>query len=1065
MGPIGEIYADLSIHNKIPEGMAGITTSLAVLDQSVSAFASRTSASIGNSMNAISTASISAGNTINSTFGGDTLTVNIDKFSRSLRMAGLALTASLTAPLLVFSATSENSFMKFDDNMRRVGAATFATGQQLATLTTFAKEVGTSMGYTSVQVSDAMVTAAQAGIGINDMATAMPAILGLSRAGATDLNTSVLSLVSIIDVYKLKMGDIGHVADVVAQASNECTANITDFTYSLKYAAQTLAPMNVTLEQTSALLMEFADAGIRGTTAGTEVRKGIVSLINPTKDVISVLNAHGVSLSAVNIQQRGLIPVIQLLHDKNITLAESYQMFGERAGAGMYAVIHKGSEVLEENSTKLQNNTGYAKNMTDQMNAGLGGAVRTLTADFQNLGIAIGKNLGDLLIPLTTNLSALVVSMSKLPDSILKGVIAIGVMMAALGPLALALGSLPFLVDVLGGVGIILGAVFGTAALSIGATIAASTGIILAVGGIVAVLSYINEKTQIISKSWQLLKDIGVILWDGTKKEMASVGKQFSETVDSIKTYTNELGGVFSTILEGMGSLFDGFMTYIRGIGDEFNQTVEAAHTARNKILIDSGSTSEKMPAISENYNTQYKKTTGKDAPTTSFSDNAKYIAESKAMNGGTSNTPSGETSSIGGSELSLEYKQRLEQYQLENGPDIKATLDETIRYTVDSYGQLVQKVTTNLQTLSRDEVAAYAASAKAAGESATFKVMSDGTVQASTEQTTTVITTEAGKWAEVQAKATESGLKNLTSFTKSASGEITKSMNTSRVTILNGIKTTTDTVKNVVSDMYGKIISTTIDATKTIDDGINQTVSKSSSESGNTLKKIIESSRDALGNFKDVVTSTSTVLNNGVKTTVDNVVTNIRDMYGKIVGTTKDVTMTVDNGMNKTVKSTSSEMKNQATQLIENTKLANGQIQQVITDNIETVSGGVSKLQNVVSTNIIDVNGKIISSVKKMTDTIKEGNKTTVNSYDDIARSAQKMQSVMMRNNEVIIASWEVGAGSPNTGSNVTKPSSTPATPLKNTAKNVNLYVGNVNNYGAAINQTATKLKIMGSS
>jgi hypothetical protein len=320
---------------------------------------------------------------------------------------------------------------------------------------------------------------------------------------------------------------------------------------------------------------------------------------------------------------------------------------------------------------------------------------------------------------------------------------------------------------------------------------------------------------------------------------------------------------------------------------------------------------------------------------------------------------------------------------------DNQNAVDETIRYTIDSYGQLEKKVTQKLTGLSQKEVEAYAKTAKAAGDAATFKVMMDGTVEASIEHTTKVIETEAGKWAEAQQKAEEAGQRNVISSSRAANGEFTRSVNNSNTVLKNGVKTTTDTVTSYIQNLYGQIIGQTKELVKTVDDGINQTVIKIASASSNQQNKTIQTAKMANGDLKTTVTETQNVVKNGITSIVETVTENITNMYGKLISQTKNVSNSIDDGINKRINTSESANTNNAYQTVENTVDAFGQIKQIVTDTSETVSNGVTKINNVTTTNIIDQNGKLVSSVKNVTQTIKDAAKTITNNYTEGLKQA----------------------------------------------------------------------------
>ncbi len=84
-------------------------------------------------------------------------------------------------------------------------------------------------------------------------------------------------LTDMMFTFGMKLGDAGKISDILVTAMNESKLNFDDFSYALKYSAASADTVGMTLEQISALVAIEAQKGLRGSVAGTGLRKIITN--------------------------------------------------------------------------------------------------------------------------------------------------------------------------------------------------------------------------------------------------------------------------------------------------------------------------------------------------------------------------------------------------------------------------------------------------------------------------------------------------------------------------------------------------------------------------------------------------------------------------------------------------------------------------------------------------------------------------------------------------------------------------------------------------------------------
>ncbi|MGN0867813.1 MAG: phage tail tape measure protein [Oligosphaeraceae bacterium] len=165
------------------------------------------------------------------------------------------------------------AFAGFDDVMRRVGAVTGATGDNLKELNDLARELGASTAFTSSQVASGMQSLGMMGFSPEEIKEATGTIMALSQATGTDLATAATIAANNLRVFGLGAQDIGPASDYLAATANGSAQTLTDLGEALKTAGPAASSVGQSLRQTSAALGVLANMGIRGSVAGSALAR------------------------------------------------------------------------------------------------------------------------------------------------------------------------------------------------------------------------------------------------------------------------------------------------------------------------------------------------------------------------------------------------------------------------------------------------------------------------------------------------------------------------------------------------------------------------------------------------------------------------------------------------------------------------------------------------------------------------------------------------------------------------------------------------------------------------
>ncbi len=305
---------------------------------------------------------------------------------------GKNISTKMLAPMGAFAGFSLKTAGDFEAAMNKVSAISGSTGETLKALENQAKELGRTTQFSASEAADAMGFLSMAGFDAQKTMAAMPGILDLAAASSTDLATTADIASNILSGLGMEASKTGQLADVMAKATASANLNVLELGEAMKMAAPMADSANLSLEGMTAIMGKMADAGIKGTMAGTAVKAGITKLLNPTKQVSAALDGMGVSIHNSDGSMRNFIDILGDLEKSGAGAAEFTQIFGERAGPALLASTKQGVGAINELKAKLQDAGGTAKTMADTQMQGLNGSIKKLKSAFEGLQLAVANS-------------------------------------------------------------------------------------------------------------------------------------------------------------------------------------------------------------------------------------------------------------------------------------------------------------------------------------------------------------------------------------------------------------------------------------------------------------------------------------------------------------------------------------------------------------------------------------------------------------------------------------------------------------------------------------------------
>ena len=278
--------------------------------------------------------------------------------------------------------------------MVRVKAITQSTAVEFQALEKSALELARTTRYTARQVADGMGFMAMAGFKSNEIIASMPSVLRLATVGMMDLANAADITTNILTGYGLEIQQLEWANDILASAMTGANVDLMMLGESFKYVGPIAKGAGVEFETTAAAIALMGNAGIQGSQAGTSLRNAISRLLNPTRSARTLLKRLGIE--AKDATTGGLIPfedIVAQLEKSGASTADMLELFGQRAGPAMAALVEQGSDSLREFIARLRESGGLAERIEREQLNTLSGQWLILKSQIEGVAITIGKDL------------------------------------------------------------------------------------------------------------------------------------------------------------------------------------------------------------------------------------------------------------------------------------------------------------------------------------------------------------------------------------------------------------------------------------------------------------------------------------------------------------------------------------------------------------------------------------------------------------------------------------------------------------------------------------------------
>ncbi|MGG2934856.1 phage tail tape measure protein [Bacillus pacificus] len=506
---------------------------------------------------------------------------------------GKSLSTHVTLPVAAAGTAATAVFTSFDDGMRKVqatmgnklGNTTKEVEKNMKSLTDEAKRLGSTTAFSASDAAAGMEKLALAGWDTNQIMAATEPMLNLASAAAMDLGSAADIVSDTMSAFGMDASEAEKATDIFAKTMSSTNTDVLMLGEAMKYSGAAAKASNMDLAQTNALLGTFANAGIKGSSAGTTLSSMLRDVKKNAKDGAVALGDTKVAVYDANGNMRDMTSILVDVEKatKGMTGAQRdaalSAIFGDEAIRGVNIALEQGTDSVKKLEGELRNSQGTSKDMKETMEGGLGGAFRSLKSALEGLAISFGETLAPIIKSVAEKLTEMASGFSKLSPSAKSAIVVIGLIVAAIGPLLIIIGSL------LGALATI-GTVLGVSAAVVGGVILA---IIAAVAAIVAIYVYWDDIKKYFIETWESIKTASIEIWESIKDYFSELWEGIKNTAseiwDGISNYFSE---IWNSISQTATEIWEGIITYLTELWTSVTETANEIWTGIATFLTES---------------------------------------------------------------------------------------------------------------------------------------------------------------------------------------------------------------------------------------------------------------------------------------------------------------------------------------------------------------------------------------------------------------------------------------------------------------------------------------------
>jgi TP901 family phage tail tape measure protein len=322
----------------------------------------------------------------------------IKKVGRNMLIGAAVIGGAMTSVVATgaqFEQSIVNASAKFPEGIKR-GTDAFKALEDAA------RKTGSTTEFTASQSAEALNFLAMAGFNAENAIAALPGVVDLATASALDLGTATDIASDSLGAFNLMTKDsqqlgrnLQRVNDVIAKTATSANTSVTDLFEAIKDGGPVATTAGASLETFAALAGTLANAGIKGSRAGTTLKNTFLSIAAPSTSAAKILKRLSVSTQDADGNMLDIVETLDSLNKALDGLGTAERsailegIFGKIPIAGVNVLLAAGTDQLKGYRRALEGAGGASAAMAQVMRDTLQGRLNSLKSAVEGVSISL----------------------------------------------------------------------------------------------------------------------------------------------------------------------------------------------------------------------------------------------------------------------------------------------------------------------------------------------------------------------------------------------------------------------------------------------------------------------------------------------------------------------------------------------------------------------------------------------------------------------------------------------------------------------------------------------------
>lgn len=505
------------------------------------------------------------------------------EFGNKVKGVGQSL-LPVTGALTGVGAASTVMANNFNDAMSQAAGALDKPMSEMEDLRQLAIQTGQDTVFSATDAGNAITELAKGGLTEADIkAGALKTTMDLAASSGMDLGEAANVVVQAMGAFGLSANESAEAANALAGAAAASSTDVEPLTQALAQCSAGAKNAGWSIQETTAVLARFADAGIEGSDAGTSLKTMLQRLAAPTDSAATMIKQLGIQTRDSNGDLLGASEIAEELQNKLGGLDSASRdaalstIFGSDAMRAATVMMDSGTEGIQKYINAANDQEAAQRLANSQMSDG-SRAIEELKGSLETAAIQIGDTLAPIVQKVAELITALVNKFSALPEGVQQVIVVVGILVAALGPLLMIIGQISLGISAVAGVLSKLSGIGGVVTKLVGGIKTAVTGllgmitahpVIAAITAIIVILVALYNKCEWfrdgVNGILKAIKDGFFAAWDGIVEFFTeTIPNAWNEMLSSllanptIRTIVTTITDSFTKLKENLNGIWNG---------------------------------------------------------------------------------------------------------------------------------------------------------------------------------------------------------------------------------------------------------------------------------------------------------------------------------------------------------------------------------------------------------------------------------------------------------------------------------------------------------------------------